>query len=209
MILIGVGVFILLKTSQGLIGLLWLFAVVGLVLNFFIPYRFKWILDVSYCLVFVGLGIATMLFEIRKTTKLVAMSTIYAGFFLLAFCQFLRCYLDNMKEKASSILLYGRYALPIYKYDLEKRTMTFHNKEGYLFFAWVSIVELWGFSATAVTEAKYRYIPVAIMSGVLALAFIYIMTKVNDLNTLDGKLFKQANMLFYISCLVGAVGNKK
>lgn len=87
--------------------------------------------------------------------------------------------------------------------------MTFHNKEGYLFFAWVSIVELWGFSATAVTEAEFRYIPVAIMSGVLALTFIYIMTKVNDLNTLDGKLFKQANMLFYISCLIGAVGNKK
>jgi hypothetical protein len=87
--------------------------------------------------------------------------------------------------------------------------MTFSNQEGYLFFAWVCIVELWGFAATALVDEKQRYIPIAIMGGCLAVAFIYLMTKVNDIQTLDEKRFKQANLLFYIGCLATAVENKR
>jgi hypothetical protein len=87
--------------------------------------------------------------------------------------------------------------------------MRFKNREGYMFFAWVCIVQLWGASATAITEKQYRYIPIAVMGLALCVAFIYAMTKVNDIKTLDEKLFKQANMLFYISCLIAAVDNKK
>lgn len=209
LILIGVGLFILLGTPQGLIGILWLSAILYLVLNFIVPYKLKWIIDVSYCAAYVGLGIATSLYEIGKTSKLVAMSTIYAGFFILAFGQFLRSYKKNQDKKAEAILLYNKWALPIYKYSLSNQKMALKNKEGYLFFACFSVVELWGFSATAVAERDKRYIPIAIMSGVIGLAFIYLMTKVNDLSTLDGKLFKQANMSFYICCLADAVSKKK
>lgn len=106
-------------------------------------------------------------------------------------------------------MLYGRATLPIFRYDLEQKTMTFSNLEGYLFFAWLCIIQLWGFSATAIAEAEYRYIPITLMGASLCIAFVYIMTKVNDVKTLDNRLYKQSNMLFYISCLIAATENKQ
>ncbi len=87
-------------------------------------------------------------------------------------------------------MIYGRFALPIYKYDLVQKTMTSSNKEGYLFFGWVCIVQMWGFSATAIAKKDDRYIPISIMGLCLCIAFIYAMTKVKDISTLDDKLFK-------------------
>lgn len=170
--------------------------------------KFKKYLDIAYAFVFVAIGIFTLLTDFKKTPKIVAVSTFYAGFFLLAFGQFVRVAYENTQSKAQSILLYGRCTLPIFRYDLEQKTMTFSNQEGYLFFAWLVIVQLWGFSATAIAEAEYRYIPIAAMGLSLSVAFIYVMTKVSDITTLDERLFKQANMLFYISCLIAAVENK-
>jgi len=68
--------------------------------------------------------------------------------------------------------------------------MAFSNMEGYLFFGSVCIVQLWGFSATAISEKEYRYVPLSIMGLCIAIAFIYVMTKVNDISTLNERLFK-------------------
>lgn len=69
-------------------------------------------------------------------------------------------------------------------------------------------MQLWGFSATSIAGKEDRYIPISIMGLCLAVAFIYVMMKANDIRTLDDRLFKQANMLFYISCLIDACENK-
>ena len=209
LLLVLIGFIIIFKTVYILIGIVWLLAVSYIVVYFFMPARFRWILDIVYAAIFVITGAVTLLVNFKNTPKLLAISLFYFGFFLKAFGQFVRCYLENRNKKSGSILLYGRFALPILQYDLEKKTMDFINNEAYLFFGWIGILLLWGFSATAISEHEYRYFPIALMGSSLAIGFIYIMDTANDMKTLDKSLFRQDTMLFYISCLIAAVENKQ
>ena len=95
MILIGIGVYIASQTSQKLVGILLLLAVVYLILFTLIPRRFKWIIDLTYTLIFVAAGILTLLTDIFKTPKFVAVTTFYAGLFILTFGQFCRRFFEN------------------------------------------------------------------------------------------------------------------
>ena len=208
-LLVLIGFIIIFKTVNILIGIVWLIAVSYIVAYIFTPARFRYIVDIAYAAIFVITGAVTLLVNFKNTPKLLAISLFYFGFFLKAFSQFVRCYLENRSKKSGSILLYGRFALPILQYDLEKKTMDFINNEAYLFFGWIGILLLWGFSATAISEHEYRYFPIALMGSSLAISFIYVMDTANDMKTLDKSLFRQDTMLFYISCLIAAVENKQ
>jgi uncharacterized membrane protein len=62
-----------------------------IILFVFLPERFKKYMDYAFALIFVVLGTITMLAEIRNTSKIVAVTSFFAGFFLLTFGQFIRC----------------------------------------------------------------------------------------------------------------------
>lgn len=91
LIFIAIGLYILLGTSQGLIGILWLLVMLYIILFVFLPESFKKYMDYAFALIFVVLGTITMLAEIRNTSKIVAVTSFFAGFFLLTFGQFIRC----------------------------------------------------------------------------------------------------------------------
>jgi len=82
--------------------------------------------------------------------------------------------------------------------------MTIVNREAFLFFAWIHILLLWGFSATALARPEQRFIPIVVIGVALAIAFLYVVDKANDAETLDKKLFKQASIVFFITCLIEA-----
>ena len=42
----------------------------------------------------------------------------------------------------------------------------------------------------------------------LALAFLYVVDKANEATTLDKKLFQQASIVFFITCLISATESK-
>lgn len=95
LILIGIGIYIIVETNQTLVGILWLLAVAYLILAIFIQSRFKWIVNLIYTLIFVAAGILTLLTNIFETPKFVAVTTFYAGLFLLTFGEFCKCYFEN------------------------------------------------------------------------------------------------------------------
>lgn len=114
LVFIAFGLVILFKTSQPVIGVLWLVTLLYIILSATLPTRFKKLLNALVAAIFVVIGAATLLFNIRDTPKIVAVSSFFAGFFLLAFGQFVHCLLENSASKSQSILLYGQFALPIY-----------------------------------------------------------------------------------------------
>ena len=83
------------------------------------------------------------------------------------------------------------------------------NAEPMLFFFFCYIVLLWAFSTTIIADKTWRYIPLSIIGITLALAYIYIIEKNVDANTVDRKFFKQSTLLFFTSCLVTATEYKK
>lgn len=99
-LMIAIGLWLLLLTDQFVIGVLWLAAIGYAILFIFLEKRFKWILDLVYALIFVIAGVFLLLTDFKDTPKIIAVSTFYGGFFLLAFGQFLRVAFENTQSKA-------------------------------------------------------------------------------------------------------------
>ena len=81
--------------------------------------------------------------------------------------------------------------------------------EAGLFFTWIFVVLIWGFTTTVFCAQEHRYIPIGIMSFTLSICYIYVISKRCSARSIDWKFFKQSTMVFYASCLVTATQAKQ
>ena len=68
--------------------------------------------------------------------------------------------------------------------------MTSCNLEAVLFFTWVFVVLLWGFTTTVFCAEEYRYIPIGIMAVTLSICYIYVISKRCSARSIDWKFFR-------------------
>ena len=124
-------------------------------------------------------------------------SLFYFGLLILTFGSFTVQYVKNREKRRKSIFMHSQNVFPILEYNLTEHTMTTCNLEASLFFAWIFVVLIWGFTTTIFCDKEYRYIPISVMSVTLSVCYIYVISKNVSARSIDWKYFRQATFGLY------------
>lgn len=144
-ICIGLGIYF--KTNLKLLGIVWIAVCFYVLLNLLL-FRFKLYIDIIFTLGFIVCGLV-LLYEAEKKVELfTGISILYFGIFLLSFGSFIREYFKNREKRRTSIFMHSQNVFPILEYSLSDQSMTSCNLEAVLFFTWVFVVLIWGFTTT-------------------------------------------------------------
>ena len=147
LVFVAIGAGLYFKTSYQLLGILWIAICFYVILNLLL-FRFKLYIDIVYTLGFVGFGVY-LLYSSESAVELFSgVSVLYFGIFLLSFGSFVREYAKNRDKRRTSIFMHSENVFPILEYSLSKQTMTSCNLEAGLFFTWIFVVLIWGFTTT-------------------------------------------------------------
>ena len=205
-ITIGLGIYF--KTELKIPGIIWIAVCFYVLLNLLL-FRFKLYIDIVFTLGFVVCGVALLYTAATKTALFTGISVLYFGIFLLSFGSFVREYVKNQEKRRTSIFMHSKNVFPILEYSLNTQSMTSCNLEAVLFFTWIFVVLIWGFTSTVFCAEEYRYIPISFMAVSLSICYIYIISKQCSARSIDWKFFKQSTLVFYGSCLVTATESKQ
>ena len=93
-------------------------------------------------------------------------------------------------------------------YDPQTKTMNSQSAEPVYFLMMLGIVIVWSFAQVLQSPDDLRWIPISTMALAMGLSSLYVIDRKNNSNTIDGKVFKQATLKFYVSCLESATANK-
>ena len=208
LVLLGFGAAAIYYTEYGLAGIVWLSVCVYALLNTLLK-KYRRILEIIYSICFIVAGVILIIFSDSNSQSFSGISVLYFGMFILSFGAFIQEYFKNKQKARTSIFMNAPEVLPMLRYDLDKQKMRDSNAEPMYFFFFTFIILLWAFSATIIVDRSWRYIPLSLIGITLAFIYIYILEKNVNATTIDRKFFKQANKLFYSSCLVTATEYKK
>ena len=147
LVFVGIGLGIYFKTELQLLGILWIAICFYVLLNLLL-FRFKLYIDILYTLGFVGFGVYLLYSSQTKTALFTGISVLYFGIFLLSFGSFLREYAKNREKQRTSIFMHSQNVFPMLEYSLSNQSMTSCNLEAVLFFTWIFVVLIWGFTTT-------------------------------------------------------------
>jgi hypothetical protein len=94
------------------------------------------------------------------------------------------------------------------EYDVETKTMKSESSEPVAFFITMFIVIVWALITCVLSRAQTRWMPLLVLAIAIARTMLFVADKSYTAVTVNGKVFAQATLQFYVSALHVTTMNK-